>query len=149
MKFFKIKSYAKLNLSLYVIKKIPKKLHTIESLVTFINFYDLIYVREIKALKHKIKFFGKFSKNISKNNTINKLLNLLDRKELLNTEALVLGPSRFCESGMGLFMDAGSRSKHSVQTVMVTEHLVGPQGCDLYPAGRLTACRVRLVYEHP
>ena len=72
-----------------------------------------------------------------------------DRKELLNTEALVLGPSRFCESGMGLFMDAGSRSKHSVQTVMVTEHLVGPQGCDLYPAGRLTACRVRLVYEHP
>ena len=83
MKFFKIKSYAKLNLSLNVIKKIPKKLHSIESLVTFINFYDLIYVREIKALKHKIKFFGKFSKNISKKNTINKLLNLLDIKELL------------------------------------------------------------------
>jgi len=83
MKFSKIKSYAKLNLSLNVIKKIPKKLHAIESLVTFINFYDLIYVREIKALKHKIKFVGKFSKNISKNNTINNLLNLLDRKKLL------------------------------------------------------------------
>ena len=83
MKFFKIKSYAKLNLSLNVIKKIPKKLHAIESLVTFINFYDLIYIREIKALKHKIKFVGKFSKNISKNNTINNLLNLLDRKKLL------------------------------------------------------------------
>ena len=83
MKFFKIKSYAKLNLSLNVIKKIPKKLHTIESLVTFINFYDLIYIREIKSLNHKIKFLGKFSKNITKNNTVNKLLNLLDKKRLL------------------------------------------------------------------
>ena len=83
MKFFKIKSYAKLNLSLNVIKKIPKKFHVIESLVTFINFYDLIYIREIKAFKHKIKFLGKFSKNIRNNNTVNRLLNLLDRKKLL------------------------------------------------------------------
>ncbi len=83
MKFFKIKSYAKLNLSLNVIKKVPKKLHIIESLITFINFYDLIYIRETKALKHKIKFFGKFSKNITKNNTVNKLLNLLDEQGVL------------------------------------------------------------------
>jgi len=83
MKFLKIKSYAKLNLSLNVIKKISKKLHIVESLVTFINFYDLIYIRETKASKHKIKFLGKFSKNITKNNTVNKLLNLLDKKELL------------------------------------------------------------------
>jgi len=83
MKFFKIKSYAKLNLSLNVIKKIPKKFHVIESLVTFINFYDLIYIREIKSLKHRIKFIGKFSKNIAKNNTVNRLLNLLDKKDLL------------------------------------------------------------------
>jgi len=54
MNFFKVKSYAKLNLSLNVIKKKSKKLHVIESLVTFINFYDLIYIREIKAIKHKI-----------------------------------------------------------------------------------------------
>ena len=83
MKFFKIKSYAKLNLSLNVIKKIPKKLHVIESLVTFIDLYDLIYIRQINTLKHKIKFLGKFSKNITKNNTVNKLLNLFDQKELL------------------------------------------------------------------
>jgi len=84
MNFFKVKSYAKLNLSLNVIKKKSKQLHVIESLVTFINLYDLIYIREIKAIKHKIKFLGKFSKNINKNNTINKLLNLLDKKKLLN-----------------------------------------------------------------
>ena len=83
MNFFKVKSYAKLNLSLNVIKKKSKKLHVIESLVTFINFYDLIYIREIKAIKHKIKFLGKFSKNITKNNTVGNLLNLLDEKNLL------------------------------------------------------------------
>ncbi|MBS56930.1 MAG: 4-(cytidine 5'-diphospho)-2-C-methyl-D-erythritol kinase [Rickettsiales bacterium] len=83
MNFFKVKSYAKLNLSLNVIKKKSKQLHVIESLVTFINLYDLIYIREIKAIKHKIKFLGKFSKNINKNNTVNNLLNLLDGKDLL------------------------------------------------------------------
>ena len=83
MRLLKIKSYAKINLSLNIIKKIPNKHHLIESLVTFINFYDLIYIRETKTLKHKIKFLGKFSKNISKNNSVNKLLNLLDEKDLL------------------------------------------------------------------
>ena len=83
MKYFKIKSYAKLNLSLNIIKKIPKKNHQIESLITFIDLHDLIYIKQIKSLKHKIKFLGKFSNNISKNNTITKLLNLLDKKKLL------------------------------------------------------------------
>ena len=83
MQFSKIKSYAKLNLSLHVIKKIPKKLHIIESLITFVNFYDAIYIREIQALEHKLKFLGDFSKNITKKNTVNNLLNLLDKKKLL------------------------------------------------------------------
>ena len=83
MQFSKIKSYAKLNLSLHVIKKIPKKLHIIESLITFVNFYDTIYVREIQALEHKLKFLGDFSKNITQKNTVNNLLNLLDKKKLL------------------------------------------------------------------
>jgi 4-diphosphocytidyl-2-C-methyl-D-erythritol kinase len=83
MQFSKIKSYAKLNLSLNVIKKIPKKLHIIESLITFVNFYDAIYIREIQALEHKLKFLGDFSKNITQKNTVNNLLNLLDEKKLL------------------------------------------------------------------
>ena len=83
MQFSKIKSYAKLNLSLHVIKKIPKKLHIIESLITFVNFYDAIYIREIQALEHKLKFLGDFSKNITQKNTVNNLLNLLDKKKIL------------------------------------------------------------------
>ena len=84
MSFFKIKSYAKLNLSLNVIKKIPKKNHLIESLITFVELHDLIHIRQIKSQKHIIRFAGKFSKNINKNNTVQKLFNLLDEKKLLN-----------------------------------------------------------------
>ena len=122
MKFFKIKSYAKLNLSLNVIKKIPKKLHAIESLVTFINFYDLIYIREIKALKHKIKFFGKFSKNITKNNTVNNLLNLLDKKDLLKGKKFEIKIIKNIpqKSGMG----GGSMNASNIAKFFLTRRII-------------------------
>ena len=49
----------------------------------FSDLYDLLYVKKINAKKHKITFYGKFSKNISSTNTISKLLDLLDKKKLL------------------------------------------------------------------
>ena len=70
MEFAKIKSHAKINLSLNIIKKIKKNLHTIESLVSFIDLHDLIHLREIKSNKHKVFFTGKFSKGIRTNNTV-------------------------------------------------------------------------------
>jgi 4-diphosphocytidyl-2-C-methyl-D-erythritol kinase len=85
MDSFKIKSYAKINLALNVTgKKI--KLHKIESLISFIDLYDLIYLKKIKKKDHKVIFKGKFSKNISKKNTVTNLLKLLDKKNLLNTQ---------------------------------------------------------------
>ena len=47
MNIFKIKSYAKINLALYVTAK-KTKLHKIESIVSFIDLHDLIYIKEIK-----------------------------------------------------------------------------------------------------
>ena len=85
MDSFKIKSYAKINLALNVIKK-KKKLHQIESLISFIDLHDLIYLKKIKKKDHKIIFKGKFSKNIGKINTVNNLLKLLDEKNLLNNK---------------------------------------------------------------
>ena len=70
MNFFRIKAYAKINLSLNIIKKLPSKNHKIESLISFIKLYDEIYLRHIVSKKHKISIFGKFAKGISKNNTI-------------------------------------------------------------------------------
>ena len=78
MKLKKLKSWAKINLSLNVIKRLPNKYHKIESLVTFIELYDEINIKRIYEKKHNISFSGKFSKGILRNNTITKLMKLLD-----------------------------------------------------------------------
>ena len=80
MKFYKIKSYAKINISLKVLGKLKSNLHKIESLVSFINLYDEIFVKKINNKDHKIIFYGKFSKRIPKNNTISNLLKIIDKK---------------------------------------------------------------------
>ena len=85
MDSFKIKSYAKINLALNVIGK-KTKLHKIETLISFIDLYDLIYIKKVKEENHKIIFKGKFSKNIGKINTVTNLLKLLDKKSLLNSQ---------------------------------------------------------------
>ena len=82
MKNFKVKSYAKLNLALHVTGK-SKRLHKIESIVSFINLYDLIYIKLSNTRDHKISFTGKFSKNINKDNTIAHLLRLLEKEKIL------------------------------------------------------------------
>ena len=83
MKITLIKSYAKINLSLNVLKKEKTGLHKIQSVVSFLNFYDEIYVQRINKKKHIIKFIGPFSNNLNKKNTISKLLNILDKKNVL------------------------------------------------------------------
>jgi len=82
---FKIKSYAKINLALNVTGK-KTKLHKIETLISFIDLYDLIHLKKIKKENHKIIFKGRFSKDISKINTVTNLLKLLDKKSLLNSQ---------------------------------------------------------------
>ena len=47
MRSFRIKSHAKINLALNVTGK-KKKLHKIESLISFIDLHDLIYLKKNK-----------------------------------------------------------------------------------------------------
>ena len=79
MTFNKIKSHAKINLALNITGK-NSSLHKIESLIAFVSLHDEIWIKSIKSNKHNISFSGKFSKNIGKNNTISKLLELLEKK---------------------------------------------------------------------
>ena len=103
MKFIKIKSYAKINISLNVIAKLSSNFHKIESLVTFINLHDLIYIKPIKNKNHKVQFNGKFSNNIIKNNTVNKLLKTLDKKNFLKSKKFEIRITKNIpqKSGMG------------------------------------------------
>ena len=80
MRYYKIKSYAKVNISLKVLRKLKSNFHKIESLVSFINLYDEIFIKKTNKKNHKIKFYGKFSKGISKNNTISLLLKIIEKK---------------------------------------------------------------------
>jgi len=86
MKFLKINSYAKINLSLNIVGKLRNKLHKIESLVSFLDLKDEIYLKKINSKKHKIYFRGKFSSGIPKKNTVFELLRLIDKKQLLNDQ---------------------------------------------------------------
>ena len=67
----KIKSFAKVNLALNVTGKLVS-LHKIESIISFINLYDLITIKKINNTNHQIFFSGMFSKNIKTNNTVKK-----------------------------------------------------------------------------
>jgi len=102
MSSFKIKSYAKINLALHVTGK-KTELHKIESLISFIDLHDLIYLKKIKKINHKVIFKGKFSKNIGKVNTITNLLKLLDEKNFLNNKKfdITIVKNVPQESGMG------------------------------------------------
>ena len=84
MKKFKIKSYCKVNLYLKVGRKLNNGYHNIASLISFCDIYDLITISQIKGLKDKITFSGKFKKGINlKKNTVTRLFYLLRKKKLL------------------------------------------------------------------
>jgi len=82
MIYNKIKSYAKINLALNITGK-NTSFHKIESIIAFVDLHDIITINKIKSKKHNILFTGKFSQNISNNNTVSKLLKILEKKKFL------------------------------------------------------------------
>ena len=103
MQLQKIKSYAKINLSLNVVGFKKNKLHKVESIISFLNLHDTIYLKEIKSIKHKIIFNGRFSKKIPKKNTVSKLLSFLDEKNFLKDKKFEIKITKNIpqQSGMG------------------------------------------------
>ena len=82
MSYKKIKSYAKINLALNITGR-KKVLHKIESIISFIDLHDVISISQHNGKKHHISFYGRFSKNIGKKNTVQKLFQILDKENLL------------------------------------------------------------------
>ena len=83
MRFEKIKSHAKVNLSLNVLGKQKSKLHDLETLVAFVDLHDQILIKRTNNKNHIVKFSGRFSNKIPKVNTVNNLLNIIDKKKKL------------------------------------------------------------------
>ena len=83
MRFAKIKSHAKVNLSLNVLGKRKSKLHNLETLVAFVDLHDQIFIKRINNKNHVVRFSGHFSNKVPKVNTVSNLLNILDKKKKL------------------------------------------------------------------
>ncbi len=101
MKSSVIKSFAKVNLSLNITGK-TSHLHKIESMVAFISLHDEIFINPVNSKQHIISFKGKFSKNINKKNTVSKLFEILDNKNLLNNKKYKITINKKIPSKAGL-----------------------------------------------
>ncbi len=80
-----LKSYAKINLSLSVNKKLKSGFHDIQSIYCLIDLNDKILVKKIKN-NHSdvISFSGPFSKHVNKSdNSIQKILSLMRTNKLI------------------------------------------------------------------
>jgi len=103
VKNLKIKSYCKINLSLKILKKLTSGYHSIKSLITFCDVYDLITISKIKSLRDKINFSGEFKKGINKkSNTIIKTLKLLRINKLIKNEFFKINVEKKIPHGSGL-----------------------------------------------
>ena len=120
MGYFKIKSYAKINLALNVVGK-KNSLHKIESIVSFIDLYDEILVRKTKNTNHKIKFRGKFSNNINSKNTVSQLLENIDKKRLLKDKLQIIIKKNIpSEAGLG----GGSMNAANILNFLIKRKLI-------------------------
>ena len=117
----KIKSYAKLNLALNITGK-TNSLHKIESIVAFASLHDEIWIRKIRSKSHSILFTGKFSQNINKNNTVSKLLEILDKKRLLKNQKFKIKINKKIPNQAGL--GGGSMNAASILNYFAKKKIV-------------------------
>ena len=117
----KIRSYAKLNLALHITGK-TYSLHKIETIVAFASLHDKIFIKEIKSNIHKISFIGKFSQNISNNNTVSKLLKILEKKKLLKNKKFKIKIIKQIPSKAGL--GGGSMNAANILVYFVKKKII-------------------------
>ncbi len=81
-----LKSYAKINLTLSVNKRLKSGLHNIQSIYCLIDLYDKIFVKKIKNKSiDQVSFTGAFSKDIKKsNNSVKKVLNVMRKNKIIH-----------------------------------------------------------------
>ena len=141
MSLSKIKSYAKLNLALNVVGK-NSSLHKIESIIVFVKLCDEIKIKKIKSKKHEISFYGKFSKNIGKKNTISNLLNLLEKKKLIGKEKfkIIVNKKIPQKSGLG----GGSMNAANILRYFVKKKIVKTNKHELIKISKLIGSDVVL-----
>ena len=141
MGYPKIKSHAKINLALNVVGK-TFSLHKIESIISFLNLHDEIFLKNIQNKNHKIKYIGKFSKNISSNNTVYKLLKILEKKKLLKKTKLriIIKKNIPLKAGLG----GGSMNAAAILKFLIKKKLIKISNKEIIEVCRLIGSDVIL-----
>lgn len=80
-----LKSFAKINLSLNINKKLNNGLHDIQSYFCLTSLFDKIEIKKIKGKKDLIIFRGKFAKYIKKRNSISISLKILRNLNIISS----------------------------------------------------------------
>ena len=140
MKFEKIKSHAKINLSLNILGKQKSKLHNLETLVGFLDLHDEIFISKINVKNHIIRFTGNFSNKIPKKNTISNLFKILDEMKKLKNQKYLISIKKNIPKEAGLgggSMNASSLINYLVKrnkvrlTIKETQNLCSKIGSDV------------------
>jgi 4-diphosphocytidyl-2-C-methyl-D-erythritol kinase len=81
-----LKSYAKINLTLLVNKRLKSGLHNIQSIYCLIDLHDKIFLKKIRNKNFdQVSFAGPFSKDINKsNNSVKKVLSVMRKNKIIN-----------------------------------------------------------------
>ena len=140
----KIKSHAKLNLALNITGK-NSSLHKIESIVAFVSLHDEIFISKIKSNSHIILFNGKFSRNISKNNTVSKLLEILEKKKLLKNDKFKIKINKKIPNKAGL--GGGSMNAANILNYFVKKKIIKTSKKELLEISKLIGSDVILGFN--
>ena len=124
MSYDRINSYAKINLALNVIGK-KSKLHTIETLVAFLDLFDEILIKKIVSKKNNISFSGKFSKDINRNNTVSKLFHFLEKRKILGNQKFQIKIKKLIPTKSGL--GGGSMNAASILGYLIKKKVIKPK----------------------
>ncbi len=148
MKFHKIKSFAKVNLTLKILNKYSNGYHKIESLISKINLADEILIKGIKGSKNKISFSGKFSSNISNTNTISKLLKILNNQNYIQNKKFNIKVKKNIPQSSG--MGGGSMNAASILNYLFKKRIIKTTKNNLIKIANKVGSDVILgLYESP
>ena len=148
MKFHKIKSFAKVNLTLKILNKYSNGYHKIESLISKINLADEILIKEIQGSKNRICFSGKFSSNISNTNTISKLLKILNDQNYIKNKKFNIKVKKNIPQSSG--MGGGSMNAASILNYLFKKRIIKTTKNNLIKIANKVGSDVILgLYESP
>ena len=117
-----IKSYSKLNIHLGVLGKFNNNYHRIESLVLFSELHDRIFIKQNKLKEHLISFYGKFSRDVKKKNTVNSLMKILDKVKLLRGKKYTIKVEKNIPSKSG--MGGGSMNAANILNYFIKKRII-------------------------